>query len=97
MKMHELKTINPYFQNVWNRTKTFEIRKNDREFEEGDFLWLREYVPREKYDYDGESPYTGRELICLVKYLLTSDRFEGLARGYCAMSIVVIQEKEQCR
>jgi hypothetical protein len=90
MKMHELKTINPYFQDVWNRTKTFEIRKNDREFEEGDFLWLREYVPR-------DNSYTGRELTCLVKYLLTSERFEGLTRGYCAMSIVVIQKKEQCR
>ena len=34
------KTKNIYFQDVWNKTKTFEIRKNDRDFNRGDFVTL---------------------------------------------------------
>ena len=35
MKKHLLKTINPYFQDVWDNKKTFEIRLNDRDFKVG--------------------------------------------------------------
>jgi len=31
MKIHELKTIQPHFDNVWCGLKSFEVRKDDRE------------------------------------------------------------------
>lgn len=43
MKVHELKTLNPFFQDVWDGKKDFEVRKNDRNFEIGDRVKLVEY------------------------------------------------------
>ena len=39
---HELKIQSEYFEVVNNKTKTFEIRKNDRNFKVGDKILLRE-------------------------------------------------------
>lgn len=43
MKTHNLKTVNPYFSQVWDGDKTFEIRNNDMDFQVGDDVILREY------------------------------------------------------
>lgn len=40
---HELKIIPRYFYDVIEGKKTFEVRKNDRNFNVGDTLILREY------------------------------------------------------
>lgn len=53
MTQHELKILPEYFVVVANGTKTFEVRKDDRLFEVGDILCLREF--------DGQK-YTGREV-----------------------------------
>ena len=55
MKEHDLKTWPEYFEKVRDRTKTFEIRKNDRNFSEGDILNLWEWEPEHEI-------YTGRAL-----------------------------------
>lgn len=47
MKYHLLKTVNPYFQDVYDGLKTFELRLNDRDFSEDDILILVEYEDRE--------------------------------------------------
>jgi ASC-1-like (ASCH) protein len=41
--IHELKLQQPYFDEVWNNRKTFEIRKNDRDFKVSDTVILKEY------------------------------------------------------
>ena len=38
--LHELKTLPIYYDAVVSGTKTFELRKNDRNFQAGDFLEL---------------------------------------------------------
>jgi len=43
MKIHELKTVQPYFEDIWCDRKTFEVRKNDRDFQIEDLLILKEY------------------------------------------------------
>lgn len=81
---HELKTIPPFFADIEKGLKTFEIRKNDRDFRVGDRLLLREF----RWD-DGlrKSDYTGREVWVRVTYLLATS--EGwLPPGYVAMAIV---------
>lgn len=76
-KIHELKIWPAYFQLHLSGVKTFEIRKNDRQFNVGDTLLLREYfLPEDKY--------TGREIKCLVTYVLTGS---GLENEYCCMGI----------
>lgn len=42
---HELKTWPCYFEHVTSGNKTFEIRKNDRGFQSGDTVVLREWDP----------------------------------------------------
>lgn len=42
---HDLKTWPPYFQEVHIGRKNFEVRKNDRGFQQFDILNLREFVP----------------------------------------------------
>lgn len=75
-KIHELKTVEPYFADVLSGRKKFELRKNDRGFAIQDVLHLRETK-------DGN--YTGRELVAEVVYLLEDSTF--LQEGYCAMSL----------
>jgi hypothetical protein len=41
--VHQLKTWPSYFQPVWTGEKTFEVRFNDRGYQAGDVLDLREY------------------------------------------------------
>jgi hypothetical protein len=91
MKMHELKTINPYFTDVWNGMKCFEIRKNDRGFEVGDVLWLREFDPA---CYMG-GDYTRKSVLATVDYMLPENTFAGLSDGYCALGVSVIQRKAE--
>ena len=82
MTTHELKTWPGPFEAMWQEQKRFELRPDDRGFQVGDRLWLREWNPD-----TGE--YTGRELRdVVVKFVLrgkTAERF-GLRSGYCVMS-----------
>ena len=39
--IHELKIWNEYFEEVFMGYKTFEVRKNDRDFKKGDTLILK--------------------------------------------------------
>lgn len=77
--IHELKTINPHFKQVWDGDKTFELRKNDRDFRVNDWLKLKEYD--KEYDL-----YSGREVMCLVTHIL--ENYTGIEKGYCILSII---------
>ena len=89
MQMHQLKTDKDVFDQVWEGTKTFEIRKNDRDYQLGDLLILRETV------YSGEQMsagqplfFTGRRIECAVTSLLLGPIY-GLQDSWCIMSIKV--------
>ena len=80
MKIHELKTIQPYFDRVWIGDKTFEIRKNDRDFQAGDKVILKEYDSVSK-------TYTKKEIIGYITYVLYN--YEALENGYCIFSFKI--------
>lgn len=42
---HTLKTIQPWFEAVWEGTKKAELRYDDRDYKVGDYCMLREYNP----------------------------------------------------
>lgn len=77
--IHELKTWPKYFLQVVCGRKTFEIRKNDRDFKSHDILYLREWNPETKQ-------YTGQAARFKVTYILDLTDF-GLS-GSVAMAIV---------
>lgn len=82
MKIHELKTWPVYFDAVYYGGKPFEVRKNDRGFQQDDVLVLREFEP-------STAAYTGRELARLVTYILAGDEAGtfGLAPGVVIMGL----------
>lgn len=83
VKVHELKIVPEYFRAVKERKKTFEIRKNDRNFKVGEYIDLREY--------SGDKGYTGNRLCLKIVYMIESDWFpQGLKDGYCVLGIEVI-------
>ena len=88
MIIHELKTINPYFTQIWLGMKTFEIRYNDRSYNVGDFLLLKEYNPNNL-----TMKYSFREILCEVTSILR-DKYM-LGKGYVVMSIKIIKKMEK--
>ena len=42
-KTHDLKTWKEFYEAIYDGKKTFEIRKNDRDFQVGDILVLHEF------------------------------------------------------
>ena len=59
---HWLKTWPVYFQALWDGRKTFEIRKNDRDFKPHDILVLKEWNPE-------TGMYSGRSITATVTYI----------------------------
>ena len=51
MKVHELKILPEYYKAQKAGKKNFEIRKNDRDYKVGDKLVLKEYDPKDIYEY----------------------------------------------
>lgn len=78
-KVHELKTWTSYFLQVKYGFKTFEVRKNDRDFQVGDYVKLKEW------DNETET-YTGRFLHRQIDYILHGGQF-GIEKGYVVMQL----------
>lgn len=85
MKTHLLKTWPSFFWSIRDGKKTFEIRKNDRDFKDGDRLFLQEFDP-------ADEKYTGRSIVVNVTYLMRGQEF-GIMPGFVLMGIKVIDTK----
>lgn len=87
MAIHNLKTDSAVFLDVAAGNKSFEIRKNDRDFQVGDTLRLMETEHSGAEMAHGEPLiYTGAEVIVTVQYILHGPIY-GLADGWVIMSI----------
>ena len=75
-KVHSVKIGKEFFEDVKNNIKTFELRKNDRNYKVGEILELHEYEAGEE---------TGRTCRKLITYMLKE--FTGLQDGYCILGI----------
>lgn len=84
---HELKTDPYVFDAVVAKQKTFEIRKNDRDFQEGDVLTLkRTLYTGAEMKAGAPLKYSGEELKANVTYILRGPVY-GLADGWVIMGI----------
>jgi hypothetical protein len=81
--VHDLKTWPEYYDAVEDGRKTFELRKNDRNFRVGDVLHLQ------RYDLENQT-YTGAHLYRSVTYLIEGESW-GLAAGVCVMSLAKVR------
>lgn len=80
---HKIKILPKYYEEVKAGIKTFELRKNDRNYMRDDTICLMEW--------DGEH-YTGREIRATITYVLVDCEQYGLMDGYCILGIKPFQE-----
>ena len=83
-KVHDVKLGTTFFDDVKTGRKTFELRKNDRGYKEGDTIVLHEYK-------DGTT--TGRTITKKIVYML--EDFIGLEDGYCILGLGEVEETLQ--
>jgi hypothetical protein len=96
VKEHDLKCWPEFFERLLDYSKTFEFRKNDRDYQPGDLLHLREFEPPQSGPFAYCGDYTGRTCDRLVTYVLRgSDGWgPGLAEDYCILGLLDPRVKE---
>lgn len=87
---HDLKIWPQFYKRVADGSKTFEIRNNDRDFQLGDTITLKEYDPK-PINPTGDEPkgYTGSKDLgpFRIGYIVSLDR------GTVVFSIIPIDTK----
>ena len=86
-KRIEKKILPQYFDAVKQHRKTFELRKDDSDYQCGDILILREWD-------DKHGKYTGRSTERQITYILRDMPEYGLKEGYCILAIQTPGRKE---
>ena len=81
-KTHELKILPQYYAAVADGTKTFEIRKNDRDYQTGDIVTLKEYNEDTK-------EYTGNESSFKIGFVTDYEQTDD----YVVFSIQPLKQK----
>lgn len=86
-RVHDLKTIDHYFDAVAEGRKTFEVRKNDRAFQTGDLLELRKIDAKGFYvSPPGGGRFSMQIIRKRITYLLQGGQF-GIEPGYCVLGL----------
>lgn len=87
--IHQLKIWPGAFDAVASGAKRHEVRGSDRDFEVGDSLVLREFVPDGTCDVatrESRGIYTGRSLLRRITYITPAGSW-GLPENVCVLSI----------
>ena len=82
MGIHILKTVQPFFDEVEKGTKTFELRRNDRDFQVGDEVYLQEYDML-------HNSFSGKMVKVLITYIL--ENRVGLDDSFCIFAFKIIE------
>lgn len=84
MTTHRLKVLIKYADAIMDGTKTFEVRKNDRNFKVGDKI-VFDVVTNEGFAVGAAARHPLNGATYRIDYIL--DGFEGLAQKYVALAI----------
>lgn len=84
MTTHRLKVLIKYAAAIMDGTKTFEVRKNDRNFKVGDKI-VFDVVTNEGFAVGAAARHPLNGATYRIDYIL--DDFEGLAQKYVALAI----------
>lgn len=77
-KLHNLKTLQPYFYDLEMGIKTFDLRKDDRDFRLGDSVCLQEYK---------NDSLSGKWFVRRIVYVLRDCPEFGLKEGYVILGL----------
>lgn len=88
MREHVLKCWPQFMPRIASGQKTFEIRKNDRDYQVGDRLRLYEYDPKTSVQWD----HKGRHPQILAEITYMSSAFQQ--EGYVVLGIRLIESNE---
>jgi len=81
---HTLKTLPRYFWRIADNKKTFEVRKNDRDFQVGDQVTLEYFNP--------DSPHeTNNPIDIEITYILHGGQF-GIDHDYCVFGFKILYQ-----
>lgn len=86
-KVHVIKIQSEHFNEVIAHRKTHEVRLNDRDYQTGDCLNLREI--------DSNGQFTGQEVNAEISHVLYGGQF-GIAEGWCVLSMKGGTEDAAC-
>jgi hypothetical protein len=97
MTHHDLKTIPVAFEAIWRDRKTFEVRLNDRLYQAGDTVTLREFdlkapctcLSEDKRCTRECARYSGRTVTADVGFVMSTMPGRGGQRGFNAGDYVV--------
>lgn len=95
MKLHELKILHPYLIDITIGTKTFELRKNDRDYQEGDLIHFID-IREEKITPNKLccEPNIDENQLYRITYVLKNVEKYGLDKDYCILAIKKLEIKE---
>lgn len=80
-RIHQIRLVATYYEDAKSGKKPFELRKNDRDYREGDILEMMEFK---------EGRNTGRVFRAIVTYML--EDYAGLEEGYCILGTKTMEE-----
>lgn len=95
MKLHELKILHEYLIDVSIGKKTFELRKNDRDYQVGDlirFIDIRE--DDSTANKNQIEPNIDENTLYRITYVLKDVEKYGLDKDYCILAIKKLNIKE---
>lgn len=75
---HEVKCVQPFFDEVWHGRKPFEFRFNDRDYRKGDTITIRLYVAE-------NNMYCNRIIKADIPYVL--HEYQGMMPNYCVVGL----------
>lgn len=95
-KIHALKIDPVFFEKISTGDKTFELRKNDRDFRVRDILLLEEYFSQDEIPH-----YSGKRVVCEitsivdVNHIMEQEGGDGSSVPFVALSISRLDNQSQ--
>ena len=99
MKLHELKIQHKYLIDITIGKKTFELRKNDRDYKVGDLIrfidiWEDNEATKSAIKEAHLEPYINNNTLYRITYVLKNVEKYGLDKDYCILAIKKLDIKE---
>lgn len=95
MKLHEIKILHEYLVDVDLGRKTFELRKNDRDYQVGDLIRFIDVREDDSTANKNQiEPNIDENSLYRITYVLKDVEKYGLDKDYCILAIKKLNIKE---
>ena len=94
MKLHELKILHKYLIDITIGRKTFELRKNDRDYQVGDLIHFIDIREDDSTTKNRIEPNIDENTLYRITYVLKDVDQYGLDKEYCILAIKKLDIKE---